>query len=111
MGGSHQLRALDDRDDGGDGHPVIRPLPTHPARQQRPPPRRGRPSLVDDLHWAPLCHAIIERHAANPTHSWAALARGRGIHPRTLYNWRLAYDWLERFQPERLRRAIVRGTG
>jgi len=111
MGGSHQLRALDDRTQDGDVPPVLRPLPMRGARPQRPPPaHRGRPRLVDDLHWVPLCHAIIERHKANPTHSWNALARGRGIHPRTLYNWRKDYAWLERFQPDRLRQAI-RGTG
>jgi hypothetical protein len=112
MGGSHQLRALDDGDHDGDTRPVLRPLPPHAPGYQRPPPvLRGRPRLVDDLHWMPLCHTIIERHRANPTHSWAALARGRGVHPRTLYNWRQAYAWLERYQPERLRRAIVTGRG
>jgi hypothetical protein len=59
----------------------------------------------------PLCHAILERHAANPTHSYAALARGRGLHPRTFYNWRLAFGWLEHYQPERLRQAILKGSG
>lgn len=110
MGGSHQqLRAFDDDDQGSPEHALPRGI--HLARARGPTPgQRGRPTLLDDLHWAALCHAIIERHAAYPTHSWAALARGRGIHPRTLYNWRQAYEWLQRHQPDRLRRAISRGT-
>jgi hypothetical protein len=111
MGGSHHARTLDDRQPDPDPWPDIRMV--HPCRRPHPapPPHRGRPRLREDLDWVPLCHALIERHRANPTHSWAALARGRGIHPRTLYNWRQEYEWLEHAQPDRLRRAIAKESG
>lgn len=111
MGGSHQqLRAFDDDDRRISEH--VLPTGIYLSRARGPTPgQRGRPSLLDDLHWVPVCHALMERHAANPTYSWAVLARGRNIHPRTLYNWRQAFAWLERHQPDRLRRAISRGTG
>jgi hypothetical protein len=68
--------------------------------------RRGRPTLLSDRTWLPLCHQMLMEKRRAPTQSYEAIARGHGVAPRTFQAWRRAYEHLGRVEPELLAREI-----
>jgi hypothetical protein len=68
--------------------------------------RRGRPTLVSDRSWLPLCHVMLAEKHRFPTQSYAAIARAHGVAPRTFQSWRRIYEYLSRVEPRLLAREI-----